>query len=265
MPQLSSNRFKRALTGPAPLLGLWTGLGSTTAVEILADAGFDWILVDTEHAPTEVPAVADALRALASSAAAAVVRPAWNDPVLIKRLLDLGAQSLLVPYVQSPEEAARAVAATRYPPDGVRGVASVHRANRYGRIPDYFTRANGEMCVIVQLETRAALDALEAIAAVDGVDALFVGPSDLAASLGHPGRPGHPEVREAIDEACARARVLGKPIGILAPVEDEARAFLAMGFGFVALGSDIVVLRRGVDALLERFRSYREADAGGRA
>jgi len=248
------NRFKRALRESQPLLGLWCGLGSTAATEIIADAGLDWILIDTEHAPTELPAVADQLRAVLPSPTSAVVRPAWNDPVLIKRILDVGAQSLLVPYVQSAGEAERAVAATRYPPAGIRGVASVQRANRYGRVADYFTRANDEMCVVVQLETRAALDALEDIAAVDGLDALFVGPSDLAASLGHPGNSSHPVVRDAIEGACRRARTAGKPIGILAPVEDDARAFLEMGFRFVAIGSDVVTLRRGVDGLVARLR-----------
>jgi 4-hydroxy-2-oxoheptanedioate aldolase len=251
--ELPANRFKRALAGARPLLGLWSALGSPAATEILADAGLDWILIDTEHAPTELPGVAEQLRVLLPSTTSAVVRPAWNDAVLIKRILDLGAQTLLIPYVQSREEAERAVAATRYPPDGIRGVASVQRANRYGRISDYFSRANEEMCVVVQLETRAALDDLESIAAVEGVDAVFVGPSDLAASLGHPGRPSHPAVRDAIEGACRRAWAIGKPIGILAPLEDEARAFLTMGFRFVALGSDIVTLRRGVDGLVERF------------
>src|SRR6185503_20293551 len=136
-----------------------------------------------------------------------------------KRLLDVGAQTLLVPYIQSPEEAARAVAATRYPPRGMRGVASVHRANRYGRVPDYFARSDDEICVLVQLETRPAVEALEEIASVEGVDAVFIGPSDLAASLGYLGNNAHPEVRETIERACKRARAIGTPIGILAPIE----------------------------------------------
>ena len=253
---LPPNQFKRALRESRPLLGFWSGLGSCTATEILADAGLDWILIDTEHAPNETPAVADQLRAVGAGPTAAVVRPAWNDAVLIKRILDLGAQTLLVPYVQTPAEAAQAVSAVRYAPQGMRGVASVHRANRYGRIQDYFTRANDEMCVIVQLETAAALQALEAIAGVDGVDALFIGPSDLSASLGHPGNARHPAVREAIEHACRRAAALSIPIGILAPVEEDAREFLRMGFRFVAIGGDIVALRRGVDELLARFREF---------
>ena len=175
------NRFKQGLREGRQLVGLWSSLSSAAATEILADSGFDWILIDTEHAPNEVPMVADQLRAASLGSASPVVRPPWNDPVNLKRLLDVGVQTLLVPFVQSPEEAAHAVAATRYPPRGIRGVASVHRANRYGRIPDYFARANDEMCVLVQLETRAAVDALEGIAAVDGVDGVFTDFPDVAA------------------------------------------------------------------------------------
>src|SRR5688572_11718960 len=164
------NRFKEALRAGRQQVGLWSSLSSPAATEILADSGFDWILIDTEHAPNETPMVADQLRAASLGAASPVVRPAWNDAVILKRLLDVGVQTLLVPFIQSAEEAARAVAATRYPPRGMRGVASVHRANRYGRVPDYFARADDEMCVLVQLETRAAVDALEAIAAVEGVE-----------------------------------------------------------------------------------------------
>jgi 4-hydroxy-2-oxoheptanedioate aldolase len=248
------NRFKAALRSGRPQIGLWSSLSSAAATEILADSGFDWILIDTEHAPNETPMVADQLRAASLGTASPVVRPAWNDPVILKRLLDVGVQTLLVPYVQTPEEAARAVAATRYPPRGIRGVASVHRSNRYGRVGDYFARADDEMCVLVQLETRGAVEALEAIAAVDGVDGVFVGPSDLAASLGHLGNNAHPEVRAAIDGACRRARAIGKPIGILAPLEADARAYLDMGFAFVAVGSDVVVLRKGCDALVKLFK-----------
>lgn len=248
------NRFKHGLREGRQLVGLWSSLSSAAATEILADSGFDWILIDTEHAPNEVPMVADQLRAASLGSASPVVRPPWNDPVNLKRLLDVGVQTLLVPFVQSPEEAARAVAATRYPPRGIRGVASVHRANRYGRIPDYFARANDEMCVLIQLETRAAVDALEGIAAVDGVDGIFIGPSDLAASLGHLGNNAHPDVRRMIEDACLRAGAVGIPIGILAPLEADATAYLAMGFGFVAVGSDVVVLRKGCDALVKLFK-----------
>ena len=248
------NRFKQNLKAGRQQVGLWSSLSSAAATEILGDSGFDWILIDTEHAPNETPMVADQLRAISLGTASPVVRPAWNDPVILKRLLDVGVQTLLIPFVQSAEEARRAVAATRYPPKGIRGVASVHRANRYGRVPDYFARADDEMCVLVQLENRASVEALEEIAAVDGVDAVFIGPSDLAASLGHLGNNAHPEVRTMIEQACRRARAVGMPIGILAPIDTDARAYLDMGFAYVAVGSDVVVLRKGCDALVKMFK-----------
>jgi 4-hydroxy-2-oxoheptanedioate aldolase len=248
------NKFKAALQAGHQQVGLWSSLSSAAATEILCDSGFDWILIDTEHAPNETPMVADQLRAASMGSASPVVRPAWNDAVILKRLLDVGVQTLLVPFVQSADEAARAVAATRYPPRGVRGVASVHRANRYGRVADYFARADDQICVLVQLETRVAVDALEAIAAVEGIDGVFIGPSDLAASLGHLGNNAHPDVRSTIEDACRRARAVGKPIGILAPIESDARAYLEMGFSYVAVGSDVVVLRKGCDALVKMFK-----------
>lgn len=254
MTGLPANAFKRALREGRPQLGLWTNLGTGTVAELLAGAGFDWLLIDTEHAPNELPMVVEQLRAMVGGTASAVVRPAWNDPVLIKRLLDVGVQSFLVPFVQDAEEARRAVAATRYPPDGIRGVAVAHRANRYGRVADYFRRAPEELCVLAQIETRAALERLETIAAVDGVDGLFIGPSDLAAGLGHLGDNRHPEVQAVFAEACRRCRAAGKPIGILAPVEEDARRFLEMGFGLVALGSDIGLLRRAAEDLRARFQ-----------
>ncbi len=259
--EITRNPFKRALQDGQRLVGLWHSIAHATVTEILADSALDWVLIDTEHAPNEDAHVAATLRALAGSRVAPVVRPAWNDAVLFKRLLDVGAQTLLVPYVQSAEEAARAVAAVRYPPRGVRGVASTHRSNRYGRVQDYFGQADAEMCVLVQLETRASVDALEQIAAVDGVDGVFIGPSDLSASLGFLGEPRHPEVRGVIEDACRRAAAIGKPIGILAPVEEDAAAWFAMGFAFVAVGGDILCLRNAVDALAARFRERRPQPA----
>jgi 4-hydroxy-2-oxoheptanedioate aldolase len=252
-PGPPKNSFKAALLEGRPQIGLWCALGSATGAEILAQAGYDWILIDTEHAPNEVPGVLDQLRALAGGTASPVVRPAWNDPVILKRILDLGAQSVLVPYVQDAREAARAVAATRYPPRGIRGVASLHRANAYGARREYHATAHEETCVLVQVETAAAVAELEAIAAVDGVDGVFVGPSDLAASLGHLGQSAHPEVQAVIADVCARARRAGKPAGILAPVEEDARRFLGLGFTFVAVGSDLSVLRLGAERLRRAF------------
>jgi 4-hydroxy-2-oxoheptanedioate aldolase len=252
--EIPRNAFKRALAEGRRPIGFWLSLGSPAVAEVLSGAGYDWVLVDTEHAPNDVPGVIDQLRALEGSTAAPMVRPAWNDPVLIKRLLDAGAQSLLVPFVRDAEEAARAVAATRYPPHGVRGVATITRASRYGRVADYLRRAQDELCVVVQLETRGSLAELERIVAVPGVDALFVGPSDLAADLGHLGEPGHPEVQAAIEDACTRCARLGKPLGIFAPAADDARRYLEMGVRFAAVGADAVVLRQGADAILGAFR-----------
>jgi 4-hydroxy-2-oxoheptanedioate aldolase len=248
------NTFKRRLKAGETLIGLWAQSGHAAVTEVVADAGFDWLLVDGEHAPLEVPTIVDQLRVIEPTGTPAIVRPAWNDPVILKRVLDTGVQTLLVPYVQSAEEARRAVASSRYPPSGVRGVAATIRANRYGRMTDYHRRANDELCLLVQLETGEAVARLEEIAGVDGVDGVFIGPSDLAASLGHLGHNAHPEVRALVADACRRARAAAVPIGILAPVEADARAFLQMGFQYVAVGSDIGVLRVAADALVKMFR-----------
>jgi 4-hydroxy-2-oxoheptanedioate aldolase len=252
--QTPTNRFKQRLKAGETLIGLWAQSGHAAITEVIADAGFDWLLIDGEHAPLEVPTIIEQLRVIEPTGTPAIVRPAWNDPVILKRVLDTGVQTLLIPYVQSAEEARRAVAAARYPPLGARGVAATIRANRYGRAADYHQRANAELCVLVQLETGDAVGRLEEIAAVDGVDGVFIGPSDLAASLGHLGNNAHPEVRALIADACGRARAIGVPIGILAPRHADARTFLDMGFRYVAVGSDIGVLRLAADALLEKFR-----------
>lgn len=251
---LPPNPFKQALTQNRPQIGLWASLCSNVTTEVISGAGFDWILIDTEHAPNELPNVFGQLQALVGGTAVPVVRPAWNDPVLMKRLLDIGVQNFLVPYVQTAEEARAAVAATRYPPQGIRGVAVTHRANQYGRVQDYFQRANDEICLLLQIETRLGLQNLDAIAAVDGVDGLFIGPSDLAAALGHLGDNGHPEVRAAIEDAFKRIRGAGKAPGILAPVEAEARHWLSLGCLVLAVGSDVGLLARASETLAARFK-----------
>ena len=253
--QLRTNTFKQAIRSGRPQIGLWCSLCSNIGAEVIANTGFDWILVDTEHAPNELPTVFSQLQALMAGPATPIVRPAWNDTVLIKRLLDIGVQSLLVPYVQTADEARAAVAATRYPPHGVRGVAVVHRANQYGRVKDYFQLAGNEICVLVQIETRQALQNIEAIAAVDGVDGLFIGPSDLAASLGHLGNPSHPEVQAAIEDALVRIARAGKAPGILAPIEAEARHWLSVGCLVLAVGSDVGLLARQSEQLAARFKA----------
>jgi 4-hydroxy-2-oxoheptanedioate aldolase len=252
---LASNPFKHAIAAGRLQIGLWSSLASNIAAEIVSDSGFDWILFDTEHSPNEIPGLLAQLQAAARGTAAAIVRPAWNDAVLIKRVLDIGAQSVLVPYVQNVEEARRAVAAVRYPPAGIRGVAAAARASRYGRVADYLKRADTEICLLVQVETRSALDQLEAIATVEGVDGVFIGPSDLSASFGHIGNPQHREVQAALEQAVKRLKAVGKPAGILTVNQDEARRYIDWGYTFVAVGSDIGLLGRGADALASTFKS----------
>ena len=252
--EFQRNAFKHALAAGKLQIGLWSSLCSNIAADIIADSGFDWILLDTEHSPNEIPDLVGQLQAVRGGTATPIVRPAWNDTVLIKRVLDIGAQAILVPYVQNVEEAKRAVAATRYPPHGVRGVSVSARASRYGRTPGYLGKANDEICVLVQVETREAMNELEAIAEVDGIDGVFIGPSDLAASLGHLGNSAHADVQAAIKDAVTRLKKIGKPAGILTSNEDEARRYIEWGYLFVAVGADVGLLGRNADALAKKFK-----------
>ncbi|HVV92950.1 MAG TPA: aldolase/citrate lyase family protein [Hyphomicrobiales bacterium] len=251
---LPVNTFKRALARGERQIGLWCSLCSPIAAEIVAYSGFDWLLLDAEHSPNEVPDLFAAMQAAAPGTASAVVRPPWNDTVLIKRVLDIGAQTVLLPYVQNAEEARRAVASCRYPPAGIRGVTGSGRAARYGRVGNYLQTADSEIGVLVQVETRSALRELEAIAGVEGVDGVFIGPSDLAASLGHIGQPQHPEVQAALEDAVKRLKAAGKPAGILTANVEEAERYLDWGYLFVAVGVDVTLLARGADALAKRFK-----------
>jgi 4-hydroxy-2-oxoheptanedioate aldolase len=253
--ELPQNRFKRALKAGTPQIGLWSSLSSIYSVEVIAGAGFDWILLDTEHSPADLENLLGQLQAAAPYPAHPVVRVPWNDMVTMKRVLDIGAQSLLVPYVSTPAEAQSAVSYTRYPPAGVRGVAGTTRATRFGRVKDYAKRAHEELCVLVQVETQKALDNIEAIAAVDGVDGVFIGPADLHASLGYMGEIANPKVTPLIDEAIRRIRKCGKAPGILTSNEELARRQLAVGALFVAVGNDIGILARGAEALAAKFKS----------
>ena len=192
--------------------------------------------------------------ALKGSPSAAVVRPPYNEPVIIKRLLDIGFYNFLIPFVETAEQARNAVAATRYPPAGIRGVSVSHRSNNYGLVPEYFTSINDNIAVMVQIESQPGIDNVDEIAAVDGIDGLFVGPSDLAATLGYLGQANHPEVQAAIRHIFDRARAHGKPSGILAPVEADARRYLEMGATFVAVGSDLGIFRSATVALCDRFK-----------
>jgi 4-hydroxy-2-oxoheptanedioate aldolase len=251
---LPVNEFKRAIAAGRQQIGLWVSLASAYSAELVAGSGFDWLLIDTEHSPNEVDNTLAQLQAVAASPVSAVVRPAWNDKVLMKRHLDIGAQTLLVPYVQSEEEARAAAEAIRFPPRGVRGVAGMTRATRFGRVADYAKRADTELCLLVQVETRAGLDALEAIARTDGVDGVFIGPADLAAGLGHPGEIAHAEVQSAIRDGIARIRACGKAAGILATDEPSARRYIEWGTTFTAVGMDAMLLARETERLAAKFR-----------
>ena len=249
------NSFRRRLLAGEKLIGCWSSLASPITTEILGLAGFDWILLDGEHSPNDTITFIPQLMALKDSASAPVVRPSSNNVVEIKRLLDAGFYNFLIPFVETVEEASRAVAATRYPPQGIRGVSVGQRSNRYGTLPDYFKDINQHICVMVQIESRAGMAATREIAALDGVDSIFVGPSDLAAALGHLGNPSHPDVQAAIAEVFAASKASGKPTGILAPVESEARKYIEMGATFVGVGSDLGGFRGAMQALRERYRN----------
>jgi 4-hydroxy-2-oxoheptanedioate aldolase len=251
---LPINRFKARLQAGQGQLGIWNTIGGNTVPELLGGAGFDWVLVDCEHAPVEPVEVLGALQAIGQNPeVSAVVRPAANDPVLFKRLLDMGAQTFLVPYVQTPAEAEAAVRAMRYGPKGIRGMAGMTRATRYGKVTDYYDRAEGELCLIVQVETIDAMDKLEAIAAVDGVDGVFIGPADLSASMGLRGQTSHPDVVAVIEDAFARLKAAGVPAGVMALNPSEAARYIDLGSVMTAVGVDLVLLAEAVATLRERF------------
>ncbi|AML50452.1 HpcH/HpaI aldolase family protein [Falsihalocynthiibacter arcticus] len=246
---LPTNPFKAALKSGTSQIGLWSSLCSPIGAELISGAGFDWLLFDSEHSPIEVSGLMPLLQAAAKSDSHSVVRVAWNDSVLIKRALDIGAQTILVPFVQNAQEATNAVAACKYPPLGIRGIAGATRASGFGRIPNYVTQANDEICVIVQVETKEALENIAEIAAVKGLDGIFIGPSDLSASLGHPGNPAHSDVQTAIQAAAKAINSYGLAAGILATSSADTAKYLKYGFTFVAAGVDTSLLTNAVDAL----------------
>ena len=253
--EIPANTFKRAITSGRHQLGLWLSLSSHYTAEVCAGAGFDWLLLDCEHSPNELDMLLCQLQAIAPYPSHPVVRVPWNDPVTIKRVLDVGAQTILVPFVQNEQEARAAVAATRYPPGGIRGVAGTTRATRFGRIKDYAQRAAGETCVLIQTETGEALDRIEAIAAVEGIDGIFIGPADLHASFGYTGETANPAVLPKIDDAIKRIRAAGKAPGILTADEKLARRYIEAGTLFTAVGADVGILARGAEALAAKYRS----------
>ncbi|WP_043527211.1 HpcH/HpaI aldolase family protein [Litchfieldella xinjiangensis] len=249
--ELPRNRFKAAL-GSGPQYGCWAGLASGYAAEALASTGFDWLLVDGEHAPNTIASLLAQLQAIAAYDTAAVVRLVNHDPALIKQVLDIGAQTLMVPMVDTPEQAEALVDAMHYPPHGRRGIGGgLIRATRWGTVEDYLGQAHRELCLIVQVESRSAVNNVEAIAAVEGVDALFIGPYDLSASLGHPGNPSHPDVLACIETVIHQVKAMGKAVGILAPDAADARHYASLGSDFIAAGIDVMLLHKAARATLE--------------
>lgn len=249
-----SNRFKRALRDGRQQIGLWNQITNPLVAEMLATAHYDWIVIDTEHALTDVPDTLPLMQAMAPYRSHPVVRPAANDPVLIKRLLDLGAQTLLIPYVQTVAEAEAAVAAIRYAPRGMRGVATFTRASLFGQVTNYVATAEEELCLLLQIETAEAVDRIAEIAAVDGVDGLFIGPADLSASMGLGGDLQHPAVVAMIERAIRAIVAAGKPAGILTADPAFARQCMDWGTTFTAVGIDMLLLAQASRALVARFR-----------
>ena len=248
------NTFKRAIKEGRQQIGLWSSLSSHISVEILAGSGFDWLLIDTEHSPNDLPMVYSQLQAAVGGTAHPIVRVPWNDMVTIKRYLDAG-PNLLIPYVQNEEEARQAVASTRYPPDGVRGFASASRASRFGRVKDYYARAAEEICVLVQIETREALGHLEAIASVRASMACSSVPATCRPTWAILGQPGHPDVTAAIDDAIGRIRGVRERGRLLTGDENLARHFIEKGRLFTAVGSDVGLLVRSSEQLAAKFRN----------
>lgn len=252
---LPKNHFKAAIAEGRQQIGYWCTIDDPLMTEMAAGAGFDWLLIDAEHTAMDPRAVLGHLQAVSAHPVHAMVRPSALDPAEIKKLLDLGAQSLLIPYVRNAEEAALAAAAVDYAPGGIRGLAGITRATRFGAVEGYARRARDEICLIVQIETRSALDDLDAILATPGVDGAFVGPADLAASLGHPGRTDHPEVRAACLDAVRRIRAAGKPAGFLTLDYEFLPEIMAAGSCFTAVDVDTAILRRGAFESAARWKA----------
>jgi len=254
--QIPPNTFKSGLRDDGAKIGLWLGLADPYAAEIVAGAGFDWLLLDGEHAPNDLRTLLSQLQSVAAYPVHAVVRPRTGDPALIKQLLDIGARNLLIPMIETAEQARDMVRAVRYPGRGIRGVGSaMARASRFNRAPDYLRTADDQICLLLQVESRTGLDNLEAIAGVEGVDGVFLGPADLSAALGHLGNPGHADVQQAIESAIGRILLAGGAPGILTADPELARRYITLGCRFVAVGTDVTVLVRGTDALVATFRN----------
>ncbi len=263
MSATPTNRFKARLARGELQIGFWLALASPYSAELCAGAGFDWLLIDAEHAPNDTRSILSQLQAVAPYASCPVVRPPIGETWMIKQLLDVGVETLLVPMVETDEQARSIVAATRYPPHGSRGVGSaIARASRWGADRSYLAGADQRMCVLLQIESRQGLDNLEAIAAVDGVDGIFIGPADLSASMGFLGQAGASEVHRAIDDAIGRIRRSGKSAGILSTDPALARHYIGLGARFVAVGTDTGLLAEASVALASRFRGLEPVGSG---
>ena len=251
------NAFRQLLgsSGAHPPIGTWISSGSPIVAEAMGCAGFDWGVLDMEHSPLDLMDLVHLLQAVSSTKMLPVVRVPWNDAVVVKRVLDAGATTLMFPFVQAADEARRAVAATRYPPEGVRGIAGVNRGSRFGTLANHVKTANQHVGAIVQLETPAAIAQLEAIVAVPGVDAVFLGPADLSAAMGHPGNPMHPAVLDLMSQAVQRCKAAGTPVGTVGGTPEVVAQYRATGFDFVAISSDLGLMMRGAQASITALRT----------
>ncbi len=259
------NNFKQAITSGQLQIGFWQSLGTAISAEICAYSGFDWLLIDGEHGVNDLRSIRDQLQVVGPSPSQAVVRISSVDVVEVKQVMDAGAQTILVPIVDTAEDAALMASAMRYPPEGIRGNgAGVVRASDYGRIDDYVYGANDQACLLVQAETVTALENLDAICAIEGVDGVFIGPADLATSMGHIGDPGHADVQAAIENAITRIRAAGKAPGILMGDETKVRRYIELGALFVAVGSDVAMLANGSKNLSAKYLGGAQADDKGR-
>lgn len=247
--------FKAALARGERQIGCWLGLADPYTAELMGTAGFDWLLIDGEHAPNDLRSIMAQLQVLEASPSHSVVRLPVGETWMIKQVLDIGAQNLLVPMVESAEQAAQLVKAVQYPPKGVRGVgAALARASKFSGIPDYLTTADDEICLLVQVENRAGLAALDGILALDGIDGVFIGPSDLAADMGHIGKPQTDEVQDAIADAVARIKKAGKAAGILATDPETTAKYAGLGVTFLAVGLDVTLLAGAARKLAAQYK-----------
>ncbi len=249
------NLFRQKINAKEQLIGLWLSTTNPLIAEMAGMTGYEWLVLDGEHSPADIPLQLQQLQALNGSTSAPVGRPPINEPAIIKQYLDIGFYNLLIPFIESRQEAEQAVAATRYPPVGIRGVAGMVRASGYGATPEFYAHVNDNITVLLQIESRKGVEAVDDIAAVEGVDGIFIGPSDLSAALGHLGNPNHPEVQQTIRHIHERTIAAGKATGILAIQPQDAHRYLEMGFHFVAVGLDLSILKQGMLGLRQQFHT----------